>query len=289
MLPLLSLAMWWIVGRVLAPISALAGTITKREHALEPIAADGLPVEVALTVRALNDLIARLKDVLARQQEFMADAAHELRTPLTAISLQAQLLERAGSPAESADALAELKRGIARSTHLVERLLTLARLDVANEQEATRAVDLGALLDASLVNARLRAQDRDIVLAARSEPAVQIDGIESQLQSLIDNLLDNALRYTPRGGRVRVELTTRRHGAVLSVADSGPGVPDGDRARIFDRFYRAPGTSVQGSGLGLAIVKRVADLHGATIEVGRSDLGGACFTVDFSATRQVHA
>jgi len=285
MLPLLSLAMWWIVGRVLAPISALAGVIETRENALEPIVADGLPVEVALTVRALNDLIARLKDVLARQQDFMADAAHELRTPLTAISLQAQLLERAGSPAESADALAELKRGIARSTHLVERLLTLARLDVASEQEATRAVDVAALLDASLVNARLRAQDRELQLDAHIEPAVLIDGIESQLQSLVDNLLDNALRYTPRGGRVRVELAARRHGAVLSVADSGPGIPEGDRLRIFDRFYRVPGTTAQGSGLGLAIVKRVADLHGAKIEVAESALGGACFTIDFPATR----
>ncbi|MGE3772910.1 MAG: sensor histidine kinase [Gammaproteobacteria bacterium] len=284
MLPLLSGAMWWIVGRVLAPITALAGRIATRENALEPIAAGGLPAEVALTVHALNDLIARLKDVLARQQEFMADAAHELRTPLTAITLQAQLLERAASRAESADALVELKRGIARSTHLVERLLTLARLDVASEYEPTRPVDLGALVDASLVNARLLAQDRDIALAARVEPAVGIEGIESQLQSLVDNLLDNALRYTPRGGRVHVELAARRHGAVLSVADSGPGIPEADRGRVFDRFYRVPGSTVQGSGLGLAIVKRVADLHGASIEVGESDLGGACFTIAFPAT-----
>ncbi|HMM76119.1 MAG TPA: ATP-binding protein [Gammaproteobacteria bacterium] len=283
MLPLLSLAMWWIVGRVLAPITALAGSITTREHALEPIVADGLPVEVALTVHALNDLIARLKDVLARQQEFMADAAHELRTPLTAISLQAQLLERAASPAESAEALAELKRGIARSTHLVERLLTLARLDVASDREPTRVIDLGALVEASLVSARLLAQDRELALLAHVESAVQIEGSESPLQSLVDNLLDNALRYTPRGGRVCVELAARRQGAVLSVADSGPGVPEADRARIFDRFYRVPGTAVQGSGLGLAIVKRVADLHGAKIEVGESELGGARFTIHFPA------
>ncbi len=285
MLPLLTAAMWWIVGRVLAPITALAGAISRREHALEPLAADGLPGEVALMVRALNDLIARLKDVLARQQDFMADAAHELRTPLTAISLQSQLLERAASPAESAEALAELKRGIARSTHLVERLLTLARLDAASEREAARPIDLGALVDASLVNARLRAQERGITLTARVESAVRIDGIEPQLQSLVDNLIDNALRYTPRGGRMHVELTARRHGAVLEIADNGPGIPAAERTRLFDRFYRVPGTVQEGSGLGLAIVKRVADLHGATVEVGDADGGGARFTVDFPATR----
>ncbi len=285
MLPLLTAAMWWIVGRVLAPITALAGAISRRENALEPLAADGLPGEVALMVRALNDLIARLKDVLARQQDFMADAAHELRTPLTAISLQSQLLERAASPTESAEALAELKRGIARSTHLVERLLTLARLDAASEREAASPIDLGALVDASLVNARLRAQARGITLTARVESALHIDGIEPQLQSLVDNLLDNALRYTPRGGRVHVELTARRHGAVLEIADSGPGIPAAERARIFDRFYRVPGTAQEGSGLGLAIVRRVADLHGATVEVGDADGGGARFTVSFPATR----
>jgi len=285
MLPLLTAAMWWIVGRVLAPITALAGAISRRENALEPLAADGLPGEVALMVRALNDLIARLKDVLARQQDFMADAAHELRTPLTAISLQSQLLERAASPTESAEALAELKRGIARSTHLVERLLTLARLDAASEREAASPIDLGALVDASLVNARLRAQARGITLTARVESALHIDGIEPQLQSLVDNLLDNALRYTPRGGRVHVELTARRHGAVLEIADSGPGIPAAERARIFDRFYRVPGTVQEGSGLGLAIVRRVADLHGATVEVGDADGGGARFTVSFPATR----
>lgn len=285
MLPLLAAAMWWIVGRVLAPISALADTISTRDDVLDPIAAAGLPGEVALTVHALNDLIARLKEVLARQQDFMADAAHELRTPLTAISLQAQLLERAVSPVDSADALAELKRGIARSTHLVERLLTLARLDVASAHEPTQQVDLAALIEASLVNARLRAQDHNLVLDARIEPAVLIDGVEAQLQSLVDNLLENALRYTPPGGRVDVGLVARRHGAVLRVADSGPGIPVAERARIFDRFYRVPGTTVQGSGLGLAIVKRVADLHGATIEVGESDAGGALFVVDFPAVR----
>ncbi len=285
MLPLLAAAMWWIVGRVLAPISALADTISRRDDVLDPIAAAGLPGEVALTVHALNDLIARLKEVLARQQDFMADAAHELRTPLTAISLQAQLLERAVSPVDSADALAELKRGIARSTHLVERLLTLARLDVASAHEPTQQVDLAALIEASLVNARLRAQDHNLVLDARIEPAVLIDGVEAQLQSLVDNLLENALRYTPPGGRVDVGLVARRHGAVLRVADSGPGIPVAERARIFDRFYRVPGTTVQGSGLGLAIVKRVADLHGATIEVGESDAGGALFVVDFPAVR----
>lgn len=286
MLPLLAAAMWWIVGRVLAPLTQLAGTIAGRhENALEPIAEARLPGEVALMVRALNALIVRLKEVLARQQDFMADAAHELRTPLTAINLQAQLLERASTPTDTSEALSELKRGIARSTHLVERLLTLARLDAANEDEVAVSVDLSALVRATLVHARLRAEARPIQLSSRVEDDVRIDGHEAQLQSLVDNLVDNALRHTPSGGRVHVELVPRRHGASLRVTDSGPGIPADERARVFDRFYRVPGTSAAGSGLGLAIVRRVCELHGARIDLDDAPGGGTVFSVAFPATR----
>ena len=286
MLPLLAATMWWIVGRVLAPITQLAGTIAqRRDNALEPLAETRLPGEVALMVRALNALIARLKQALGRQQEFMADAAHELRTPLTAISLQAQLLERAGTQKESDEALVELKRGIARSTQLVERLLMLARLDAAGERDEAATVDLGALVNAALINARVRAREADVRLDARVEPAVQIDGYEAQLQSLSDNLIDNALRYTPRGGHVSVSLAPHRHGATFSVTDDGPGIPAEDRERVFDRFYRVPGTAAQGSGLGLAIVRRVAELHGATIDIADAAGGGTRVTITLSASR----
>ena len=282
MLPLLAALVWWIVGRVLAPMTRLSKTISRRRsNALDPLPDSGLPAELALMVRALNALIARLKDVLNRQQDFMADAAHELRTPLTAISLQAQLLERAGLEGDASEALGDLKRGIARSTQLVEGLLTLARLDAASEREPPAPVDLGALVSTAMADAQALAYTRRIALDGRVEAAVVIDGYAAQLRSLVDNLIDNALHYTPEGGQVWVELAPRRRAIGLCVRDNGPGIPATERERIFDRFYRVPGTEAQGSGLGLAIVRRIAELHGASIEVGDAPGGGTLVTVLF--------
>jgi len=282
-LPLLAALMWWIVGRVLAPLTRLSKTIARRRsNALDPLPDSGLPAELALMVRALNALIARLKDVLNRQQDFMADAAHELRTPLTAISLQAQLLDRAGPGAEAGEALGDLKRGIARSTQLVEGLLTLARLDAVNERAQPATVDLSALVATAMAEAQALARTRRIALAGRIEAVVVVEGDAPQLRSLVDNLLYNALHYTPLGGQVWVELAPRRREICLSVRDNGPGIPGAERARIFDRFYRVPGTAAQGSGLGLAIVRRVAELQGASVEVSDAPGGGTLFTVLFS-------
>jgi signal transduction histidine kinase len=215
----------------------------------------------------------------------MADAAHELRTPLTAVSLQAELLARAESPSEAAEALAELQQGIARSTKLVERLLTLARLDAASEREAVAAVDLSALLHRAVAERQVLARAQGLELRAEVEPAVTIDGHATQLQSLVDNLLDNALRYTPRGGRVTAALTPRRREVRLVVQDTGPGIPVHERARVFDRFYRVPGTEAPGSGLGLAIVRRVVQLHGGRIDIADAAGGGAEITVWLPAER----
>lgn len=285
-LPLLVGLVWWIVGRVLAPITNLAAALgQRRPNALEPLPTAGLPQEIELMVRALNDLIARLREVLDQQQAFMADAAHELRTPLTAVSLQAELLARAESPSEAAEALAELQQGIARSTKLVERLLTLARLDAASEREAVAAVDLSALLHRAVAERQVLARAQGLELRAEVEPAVTIDGHATQLQSLVDNLLDNALRYTPRGGRVTAALTPRRREVRLVVQDTGPGIPVHERARVFDRFYRVPGTEAPGSGLGLAIVRRVVQLHGGRIDIADAAGAGAEITVWLPAER----
>ena len=286
-LPLLVGLVWWIVGRVLAPISNLAAALgQRRPNALEPLSTAGLPHEVELMVRALNALIARLREVLDQQQAFMADAAHELRTPLTAVSLQAELLARAGSPADAAEALAELQQGIARSTRLVERLLTLARLDAASEREAAGPVDLSALLHRAVAERQALARTSGLELRAVIEPAVIIDGDASQLQSLVDNLLDNALRYTPRGGQVIASLTPRRREIQLTVQDTGPGIPVAERTRVFDRFYRVPGTQASGSGLGLAIVRRVVQLHGGSIDIADAQQGGTVITVLLPAERR---
>jgi two-component system, OmpR family, sensor kinase len=285
-LPLLVVLVWWIVGRVLAPITNLAAALgQRRSNALESLPTAGLPQEIELMVSALNSLIARLREVLDQQQAFMADAAHELRTPLTAVSLQAELLARAESPADAAEALVELQHGVARSAKLVERLLTLARLDAASGRDAAAPTDLSALLQRALAERQVLARTRGLDLRAEVEPAVIVDGYANQLQSLVENLLDNALRHTPQGGRITVSLTPRRREICLVVQDTGPGIPVHERERVFDRFYRVPGTQVAGSGLGLAIVQRVVQLHGGSIEIADAPGGGAAITVRLPAER----
>ena len=280
-LPLLALIIWWAVGRVLAPLSGLARTVAQREPvALEPFPTDGLPQEVALLASALNDLVGRQRELLARQQEFMADAAHELRTPLTALRLQLQLLERAPDDASRAASLSELKRGIERAALLIERLLSVARLD-ADSGTTRQAVDLAEVLRRAAAEVSTLAQARGATLEVAATDAVVIAGDERSLLALIVNLLENALRYGPDRGRVHASVVATRHGARLAVLDNGPGIPPAERTRVFERFHRVPGTTQPGSGLGLAIVRRVADLHGATVRIDDAPSHGALVEVEF--------
>lgn len=285
-LPLLAGLVWWLVGRVLAPLTELARALgQRRPSALEPLPVAGLPEEIAAMVGALNALIARLREVLNRQQEFMADAAHELRTPLTAVSLQAELLARAATPADATEGHAELRLGIERAARLVERLLTLARLDTAEGRGDVSQIDFSALVARVAASVEPLARERRHALHLAVEPAVQIVGDEAQLESLVTNLLDNAVRHSPPGGRIAVQLVPRRRGVCLVVRDSGPGIPAAERARVFDRFYRLPGTEASGSGLGLAIARRVAELHGGSISFADAPGGGTEVVVELPAER----
>jgi len=282
LLPLLALLIWWAVGRVLAPISALATAISRRDPAvLEPLAHSGLPQEVGLMAEALNDLIARQREVLARQQEFMADAAHELRTPLMAISLQAQLLERAATEESREEVIGELRQGIARSTTLLERLMAVARLDASDSQTEFSSLDLAPILARARQEVAALAAARHIDLIVRIADHVAIQGEARSLTGLCVNLLENALRYTPEGGRVVASVTARTPGVCLNVMDNGPGIPLAERTRVFERFYRVPGTVHPGSGLGLGIVRRVAELHGAAVEIDDAPGGGTSVRVNF--------
>jgi two-component system, OmpR family, sensor kinase len=280
-LPALALLIWWLVGRVLTPLGQLARTIAERRpHTLTPIAAHGLPNEARLMVDALNALIERLQEVLLRQREFMADAAHELRTPLTALQLQAQVIERVGSDSARMEAIAELKAGVARAAHLVERLLTFGRLDPAGDGDHLTEVDLAVIAREVVARFEVMARERGQRLQAAIVPSAKLHGHEAGLHSLLSNLLDNALRYTPTGGAIALDVTEDATGVGLRVTDTGPGIPDAERDRIFDRFYRIAGTARQGSGLGLAIVKRVVELHRGSVSVGAGPGGvGAEFRV----------
>jgi two-component system, OmpR family, sensor kinase len=286
-LPLLAGLVWWIVGRGLGPLDRLAGAAAARTAAaLDPFAEQGVPVEALPLVRSLNDLLDRLRAALSAQRAFVADAAHELRTPLAALKLQLQLAERAPDGQARAAALAELATGLERSAHLVQQLLTLARQDPGPDQAApVGPVALPALVRQAVADHALVAEARGIDLgAARAEDDAFVTGDAAGLRALLANLVDNAIRYTPAGGRV--DVSAGRGGAgdsfpFLEVADTGPGIPAAERARVFDRFYRAPGGGETGSGLGLAIVKAIAERHGAAVALTDTPGGGLTVRVRF--------
>jgi two-component system OmpR family sensor kinase len=273
-LPFLALLVWYTIGRGMRPLDRVTDAVGRRTPLqLDPLDDHRLPREVVPLVEALNGLLGRLRHALDAQRAFIADAAHELRTPLTAVHLQAQLVERAATEAERRAALADLKAGLHRATHLVEQLLTLAREEPGLNHRPRAPVNL-ATLAASVVRdlvplAAARDIDIGLVEPAASARPVVVDGDAAGLRTLLVNLVDNAIRYTPIGGRIEIGVDRRDGRAELTVRDDGPGIAAAERARVFDRFYRAPeATTVTGSGLGLAIVKRIADRHDADVTLG---------------------
>lgn len=278
-LPLLALLVWRIVGRTLAPLERLAGSVAARTPAaLEPISEGSAPEEALPLVRSLNDLLARLRTALSAQRAFVADAAHALRTPLAALELQAQLVERARDEGERTAALADLRAGLHRAARLVQQLLALARAepDAAPALSGER-VALADLVGQVVADHALLAESRGVDLGAtQAAEDAAVSGDPAALHTLLANLVDNAVLHA----RARVDVAARLVDGrpFLEVADDGPGIPAADRARVFDRFVRGAGRGAQGgSGLGLAIVKAIADRHGAS--VGLEDTPGGGLTV----------
>ncbi|MFI4888300.1 MAG: ATP-binding protein [Burkholderiales bacterium] len=266
LIPFFGVLMWVGVGRGLEPLDAMSRAVAKRRpDAMAPIAAHTLPDELQPLGASLNGLLERLSEALASQRRFTADAAHELRTPLAALKLQLDLARRAAAPAQWGAALDDLEAGVARTSHVVEQLMTLARVEPEAMAQQRTECDLVAIAkDAIVARAALAAGKAIDLGLARATPAA-VKGDPASLGILLSNLVDNALRYTPRGGRIDVSVDREEGGAMLSVADTGPGIPADARERVFDRFYRAEVNEESGSGLGLSIVRRIADAHHATI------------------------
>lgn len=270
--------------RGMQPLSHAAAEVAARSaESLHPIPTDSQPPELRQLVGAINDLMGRLGQALTQQRHFMADAAHELRTPMTALRLQAQLVERAADPAQRAIAIAELREGIERTRHLVERLLQMARVGPDTPLERHDPVDLAVLVRDCVSRFSARAEADGVDLGATSQAAPRVQGDAHQLGILLDNLVDNALRQVPRGGRIDVAALRSDGQARLSVTDNGPGIPAGERRRVFDRFYRGKGAIGYGSGLGLSIVRAVAERHGAQVALDDAPGGGLQVTVTFPA------
>lgn len=282
--PFLGALVWLTVTAGLLPIGRVAREVQARDaDSLAPIGAGTLPQEIRPLTDALNDLLARLDHALHAQRAFVADAAHELRSPLTALKLQIQLAERAGDEAERSAAFAELRQGFERATRLVQQLLTLARQEPGAVVAVQEKVDLDALAHRVVSDLTPAAQDKGIDLGAAEAGAdAFVEGDPEALRILLNNLVENAIRYTPPGGRVTVGVSRRAGKLALTVEDSGPGIPPDELDRVFDRFYRVPGTGVSGSGLGLAIVRQVAERHGAAVSLQNLQ-GGLLATVEFAA------
>lgn len=272
MLILLAAMLTLALRRGLAPLALAADDVTARSvEALHPIALSSHPPELHLLIGAINDLMARLGGALSLQRLFLADAAHELRTPITALRLQLQLLERANDGEQREAALEQLRAGVERAQHLVEQLLQLSRLAPETPALHRETVDLAELARTTVSRFSPRADERQIDLGAVTGEAIPVEADAQQLAILLNNLVDNALRHTPPGGRIDVATALENGQPCLSVSDSGSGIPPDERERVFDRFYRGSSksrsdtTAPHGSGLGLAIVRAVADRHGATI------------------------
>jgi len=277
LLPALALLIVWIVRRLVRPVREFSAAVrARRPGTLEPLADTGLPDEIRPVVTSLNELLARLRESIERERAFIADAAHELRTPLTALDLQVQQLATSATLAERETAIDQLRAGVARAVRLVEQLLALAR-EEREGQRALQPVGLGEIARAVVADLLPLADRRGVDLGIVGLNDVRVDGEPESLRVLVRNLVDNAIRYTPPGGRVDVALeqrTSSRPQLALAVTDTGPGIPASERERVFDRFYRLPGSETSGSGIGLALVRSIARHHGAEVRLLDAPEGG---------------
>jgi two-component system, OmpR family, sensor kinase len=280
LLPLTVALVLFVVSRGLVPIRALSRALSTRSlDVLEPVYSDGaVPLEVRPLVDALNDLLSRLKAASSAQRTFIADAAHELRSPLAALKLQLQAAERDGSLKGEGATLARIEERLNRIIRLVQQLLALAREDT-EPTSALAPVALRRLAEQSVSDFSLIAEAKSIDLGlelartAAGDDAFMVVGDANGLSVLLNNLLDNAIRHTPRGGRV--DLVLRRDGdrIAFDVRDSGTGIPEAELGRVCDRFYRGVDTRGEGSGLGLAIASQIASRHGAELSLSNNAEG----------------
>lgn len=286
-LPLLLLPAWFIVGLGLRPLRSFAASIESRsEQDLTPLPASPYR-ELAPVVNAINHLMARLRTRIENEHQFLTDAAHELKTPLAAIQINAHLLQSRSAeadPARHAQVSAGLREGVARANHVVQQLLALERAQAGLGHESLSHQPLDALVRDRLASAVPLALQRGISIDFQVEQACERLLHQESLQALVDNLISNAIKYSPQGGRIAVRLWSESAGAcTLSFTDQGPGIPEALRQRVFERFFRIPGQDQGGSGLGLAIAERAAARNGASITLADGHEGqGLQATVTFS-------
>ena len=256
-----------VTERAFRPVRRIAADLAGRgADDLSPVRTAEMPIETHALGVALNGLLARHAEVLARERRFTADAAHELRTPLAALRAQAQVAARATTPAEARRALEKLQAGIDRTTHLMSQLLSLARLEPGSALETGQTTLARTVVDLVLDDLAQAAREKNVSVSVSGSLQL-LPGSPEVLYLLLRNLLENSIRYVGEHGHVELDVTRAGSSVILAVSDDGPGIPSAERLRAFQRFYRIPGDGTGGSGLGLSIVGRIVELLSGTVEL----------------------
>lgn len=274
-LPLLALLVWLVVAWATRSLERASLEIEQRDpDRLTPIGIERVPREIQGIVRAVNGLLQRLDQTLSRERRFTADAAHELRTPIAALRVHADNLRTARGEIEREESQRHLEASVRRIERLVAQLLELSRAEPGASSAAKVRFNLRASIERHVAEYRRLAQSRNVKIALSGD-AIEVLGDEFAIDALVRNLIDNAVRYAPDGGRVLVTLQRSGEDAELRVEDSGPGIPVEVREKVFERFHREIGSGVEGSGLGLSIVRQVLDSHAGDVHLDDSpQLGG---------------
>ena len=273
--PFLGFLIWVIVGRGLDALKSVAREVKHRAPTyLKPVSLEAVPTEIEPLVVELNNLFKRLSLAFERNKRFTADAAHELKTPLAALSTQTQVALRADTPEARKSALLKVLASVNRSTHMVQQLLTLSRMDPEASVNEPVKINLGrqAAEVAALLAPEAIAKNIELELLKPDSKAT-IMGNVTYLNILIRNLVDNAIRYNSENGFVKIDINEDDEHVILSVIDDGPGIDEESRQRVFERFFRVIGNKSTGSGLGLGIVFQIAELHRAKIKLITPDNG----------------
>lgn len=275
LIPCLLLVTAFVIATSLRPMVRLAGDLdARRADDMTSLPLTGMPSELRPFIASINGLLERLRLMLDQQRRFIADAAHELRTPITALSLQAENLDTVDLPEAARERLVALKQGMARTKHLLEQLLALARHDAEPPGPAT-VVPLDRIVKEIVSDLLPNATREGIDLGFELIEPIATTGEPVMIAAMIRNLLDNAVRFTPRGGRVDIGIYREDAEAVVQIEDSGPGIPPRDIHRIFEPFFRGSQPGADGTGLGLSIVKRSADRLGGRVVLENLSRAGA--------------
>ncbi len=276
------------LSKGLKPLKVLADEIAKRSpNDLSPIADTHVLTEVKILTDTINDLLTRMSTTILGQQRFVANAAHQLRTPLAGFAVQVERALREQDMASIKPALTQMQKSAGRLTHTVNQLLMLAKSEPTDGMVELKPINLVPLIKSTCIDWAPKALQRQTDLSFEcSEQFVLVQGDETLLRELLVNLLDNAILYGHDKGHIIVSLVLSPT-PILSIEDDGPGIPESEISKIFERFYRIPGSSGVGCGLGLAIVKEIANLHRVNLKLTKTnDKGGTKITLVFEHARQ---